>query len=228
MPRSAMSKKERVNMRRRRRRQFVGLLVSFFVVVGVITIVSSLFNYVSLLFNNTAEKDTFQELIAPLVALDPTPFSSIDKANQDTLLEAAIWAVISGEDTTKYSRNEDGMLVLPAVDVENYWSKIYGPSHPISHRSFNNSDIRYEYSTDRSGYIIPATSLGGAYKPVVEDITTSGNYKILTVAYAQPSGSVDGALNPDTLVLREQRMEYVMIKTSGQYYLYAIRYPEKT
>ncbi len=226
MAKKEISKKDRVYKRKRRRRQFVALLVIFLMVVGVASIVTIGTRGVMRLFDDSGDKVEYQKLIAPLVALDPSPFNSIDNANPNTLLEAAIWATITGEDTTKYARTETGQIILPAIDVTNYATKMYGPSYTLNHRTITQADIEYEYREANQAYVIPITSLSSSYTPVIENITTHGNTKILRVGYAQQSGSSgEIILNPDAQVISKY-MEYVMLKDANHYYLYAIRYPE--
>lgn len=226
MAKEQVSKKDRINMRKRIRRQLIGLFFTFLVVVGIVSIVTAGVRFVGSLFDDSGDKEEFNVLIAPLVALDPSPFSSIDKANDNTLMEAAIWAALSYEDTTKYARTPEGLIILPSIDVAKYATRMYGPSYMVNHRSIGSLDMEFTYESGQDAYIVPITSLSSSYTPRVEEITTSGNTKILRVAYAQRSGSsADVITNPDSQVIAKY-MEYVMIKDANGYYIYAVRYPE--
>lgn len=226
MAKEQVSKKERIHRRKRIRRQAIGLVFAFFVVVGIVSILTLGVRYISSFFDDSGDKEEFQLLIAPLVALDPSPFSSIDKANDDTLMEAAIWAALSYEDTTKYNRTPEGLIILPSIDVVKHATRMYGPSYSVNHRSIGSLDMEFTYESGQDAYIVPITSLSSSYTPIVEEITTSGNTKILRVAYAQRSGSSgDIITNPDSQVIAKY-MEYVMIKDANGYYIYAVRYPE--
>jgi hypothetical protein len=228
MAKTQISKSDRIKRRKRRRRQLTGLLFTILVVVGIVSIVSVLTGYAARLFDNSGEKEEYEALIAPLVALDPTTFSSLENANQSTLMEAAVWAALNNNDLTNFSRNEDGLIQLPDTEVALYAAKMYGPAFEIKHRTFTSIDMTYEYNGSTKVYTIPITSQSNSYTPVIEKITTSGNTKILLVAYMQQSStSADMILNPDQMYVAKYR-EYVMIRNSGEYYLYSIREPETT
>lgn len=220
------TKKERINKAKRRRRQFTGLVFTALVIIGIATIVSMLAGYVAKLFDDSDEKLNYEKLIRPIVALDPPTFSSITNASPGILVEAAIWAALGDtEDLTKYPR-EEGMIVLPEIDVAKYAAKMYGPSFQYENKDYQRLDVVYVYRADLKGYLIPITSQSNSYTPVVEKITTSGNTKVLLVAYTRAS-AVTGELIMDPNARETVKYkEYVMIKGTSGYYLYSIREPE--
>ncbi len=220
-------KRERANKRKRRRRQALGLLTFVLSVLGAATIIFFAVQGVSSLLKEEENISEYETLISPLVALDPAPFASIDNADETTLLEAAIWASLTYEDNSKYSRNEFDAIILPSVDVDKYITKMYGTDYKITHKTFHDLDLEYAYDSTTSSYTIPATSQSGSYIPRVEKVTNSGNTKVLSVAYLQYSGSSADLITTgvDTLEVSKY-MEYIMLKNSNGYYLYAIRYPE--
>ncbi len=209
---------------KRRRRRALGLVFTCFALIGVSTLVYLCVSFIHhRFFDDTAQRQDYQALIAPLVAMDPKEFTSIEEADQDVLLEAAIWAALNYEDTSKYERNEQEEILLPTVDVERYLSQMYGPAFQIEHHSFYDLDIQFVYDEARLSYIIPITSQGGSYTPLVEEITTSGNTRILRVAYMEGSTSAaDVVLNPDAQKVAKT-MEYVMLRQGRDYYIYAVR-----
>lgn len=177
------------------------------------------------LFDDTEDKQDFQKLLAPLVAMDPAPFETLEDADQNMLLEAAIWAAMNYEDNTKFERNEVGAPIVPTVDIDRYISSMYGPSFKIKHHTFSDADIEFVYLSDISAYVIPITSQSGSYIPLVETITSSGNTKILRIAYMQSSTyTADIVLDAQAQTVSKY-MEYVMLKNSGGYYIYSVRAP---
>ncbi len=222
MAKQPLTKKEKMQRSKRRRRQLVGMLFVVLASVGAVSIIVASATHIAGLFDDTEDKQDFQRLIAPLVALDPAPFASIDEANADTLLEASIWAALTYEDTTKYERNEHSAIILPAVDVDRYANAMYGPSYKIEHHTFSDLDITFEYLPDTAAYVIPITSQSGSYTPIVETITSSGNTKTLHVAYMQASAyAADVVVDADAITF-EKYMDFTMIKQSKGYYIYAI------
>ncbi|MEA4912307.1 MAG: hypothetical protein VB092_06845 [Oscillospiraceae bacterium] len=223
------TKKERQKRRQRRRRQFVGLFVLILCVVGAATIIVGGVRLAKHYFSEEENYGDYEQLIAPIVSLDPAPFSSIDKADKNMLLEAAIWAALDYEDTSKYQLDEYGAILLPAIDVDTYITKMFGPSFKLEHQTFSDLDLEYKYDASSGCYTIPVTSQSGSYTPKVENITTSGNTKVLTVAYLQNQGSAaDTVASGSDVQTTAKTMEYVMLKDTNGYYLYAIRYPEQT
>ncbi len=220
-------KRERANKRKRRRRQALGLLTFVLSVLGAATIIFFAVQGVSSLLKEEENVSEYEALISPLVALDPAPFASIDNGDETTLLEAAIWAALTYEDNTKYSRNEYDAIILPSVDVDKYITKMYGTEYKVTHKTFHDLDLEYSFDTTTNSYTIPATSQSGSYIPRVENVTNSGNTKVLTVAYLQYNGSSADLITTGTDTLEVSKyMEYIMLKNSNGYYLYAIRYPE--
>lgn len=219
-------KRERMKKRKRRRRQAVGLLTMLLSLVGVATIVVLCVRGFSNYFKEDDNLSQYETLIAPLVALDPAPFASIDKGDETTLLEAAIWAALTYEDTSKYSRNEYDAIILPSVDVDKYITSMYGTTYKITHKTFHDLDLEYTYDSASKSYTIPVTSQSGSYIPRVEEVSSSGNTKVLKVAYLQSSGSSADMITTGSDIQEVSKyMEYVMLKNSNGYYLYAIRYP---
>ncbi|NLC79115.1 MAG: hypothetical protein GX683_05265 [Ruminococcaceae bacterium] len=220
-------KRERAKKRKRRRRQAVGLLTFVLSLLGTATIIFFDVQGIGSLLKEDEDLSVYENLISPLVALDPAPFASIDNGDETTLLEAAIWAALNYEDTTKYTRNEYDAIILPSVDVDKYITKMYGTDYKITHKTFHDLDLEYSFDNTTSCYTIPATSQSGSYIPRVEGVNNSGNTKVLTVAYLQYSGSSADLITTGTDTLEVSKyMEYVMLKNSNGYYLYAIRYPE--
>lgn len=225
MAKAKLTKKERQKRSQRRRRQISGLVFICLALIGVGTIITLGIRYIGSMFDDTEVRQDYQKLIAPLVAMDPVPFDSFEDANGDILLEAAIWAALDYEDTTKYERNEAGSLLLPSVEVERYYSAMYGPSHTVEHHSFTDLDIEFIYVAETSSYVIPITSQGGSYTPVVESISGTGSERILRVAYMQGSTSAAEVVIDAGAQTVVKYMEYVMKRDSGGYYIDGVREP---
>ncbi len=216
--------KQRRNRARRFRRQSLGFLVSVLTLIGAGTVVWGVARLVhNTFFDDTQDRQAYQVLIAPLVAMDPAPFESLDNADPDLLLEAAIWAALDYEDTAKYSRNEYDQIILPTVDVERYLSRMYGSAYPISHHSFFDLDIEFVYDEALSAYIIPITSQSGSYMPRVVEIKNSGSSRILTVAYLQYSTSSVDIVTDSGAQTVSKYMEFVLARESGEYHIQSLR-----
>ena len=220
------TKEERERMRRRRRRQLLGGVLCVLIVCGVVSVISSVGRVVGSLFDDSEERAEYEKLLAPLVMLDPVPFDSLETADQNLLLQAAIWEAIYNEDIadeTKYERDESGALIMPAVDVDKNGALLFGPNYVLEHHSFEADGMQFVYDEERSGYIIPITGTTSAYTPKVVKIKTSVKEKRVTVGYvAPPTGfTLDGSLST------EQGdpsfyYDYIFTRQGDGYYLTAI------
>ncbi len=224
MPRSRTTNEQRAKRRKRIKRKAIGYTLSVFVVLGVIflgTLVVDGFNY---MLDDTDERLEYQELISSLVSLDPAPFTSIDRANQEILLQAAIWSALleAGIETLPVDE-ATGLSQLPTINVDRQLAKLYGPTFFIEHKSFTDLGVTFEYNQQAGVYLIPITSLAGSYTARVDKITRASNSRILTVAYIE-AGSTGYGQGAGTNIAKY--MEYVMVQDGGNYYLYSIRTPE--
>ena len=227
MPDQLLSKRERAARRRRRRRQILGAVVLCLSLVGAASLVTLAVRGVLLLTKPPETDLDFRPLVAPLVSMDPTPFETIEDAEDEVLLESAIWAVISYEDVSRYSRNEEGHMLVPTVDVDLHLTRMYGRDISVTHRTFSNLDLTFTYVEESHSYAVPITSQSGAYFPRIESETVSGNTCILTVAYMQYSGTAAEIVMDDESEKVVKYMEYVLLRDGGSYYIYAVRDAEQ-
>ncbi|MDO4566030.1 MAG: hypothetical protein Q4B42_01745 [Oscillospiraceae bacterium] len=222
MANKELTKKERQKRAQRRRRQASGLFFILLALVGAGTIVFAAVRYIGGLLDDSEARQDYQQLIAPLVALDPEPFESLGEADGALLLESAIWAALDYEDTSKYERNEAGSILLPTVDVERYYSAMYGPSAALEHRSFTDEDIEFLYLSDTSCYVIPITSQSN-YHPLVESISGSGSTRVLRVAYLTGSTSAVELIEDASAQIVVKYMDYIMTRERGSFYISGVR-----
>ena len=220
------TKEERERMRRRRRRQLLGGVLCILIVFGVVSVITSVGRVVGSLFDDSEERAEYEKLLAPMVMLDPVPFDSLETADQDLLLQAAIWEAIYNEDISdesKYERDESGALIMPTVDVDKNGALLFGPNYTLNHHTFEADGMQFVYDEEKQGYIIPITGTTSAYTPKVVKIKTSVKEKRVTVGYvAPPTGfSLDGTLST------EQGdpafyYDYLFTRQGDGYYLTAI------
>ena len=225
MAKQKLTREQKIRRRRRLRRQMVGGVFFTLAVLGVVFIGTLIYGRVAALLDDTGDKEYYSNLYSSVVALDPVAFGSIEKADSNLLLEAAIWAAFSNEDTSKYQRNEYDQLLIPAIDVDLWASRMYGPSFKLTHRSFTDvtdGSISFEYDSEQQVYIMPITSQAGGYQGIVESITTSGNTKTLRMAYVQQDSEYAAYGSGAEELEVYKYMDYILVRDSGEYYLYAI------
>ncbi|MDD2994404.1 MAG: hypothetical protein PHG73_12815 [Pygmaiobacter sp.] len=218
------TREEKERMHRRRRRQLLGGVLSVLIVLGAISLITAGVRVTAGLFDDTEERQQYEKLLAPVVMLDPVPFDSLETADQNMLLQAAIWEAIYNEDITKYDRDEGGALILPVVDVDKNAALLLGKNYVLEHHTFSASGMEFVYDEDRKGYIIPITGTTSAYTPEVVKIKNEVQQKIVTVGYvAPPTGfSLDGTLSTEQ---GEPAFyyDYVFTRQDEGYYLTAMK-----
>ena len=225
MARVKHTKAEKAKIRRRRARQFRGAVFLLLAFVGVISIISVAVGQIRKLTNDDAQKAEFAKIIAPLVALDPAPFEGTEKAKAELLEEASIRAVISNENISKYVRTSEGQILIPVLDVDRYFTKLFGSGSLPRHATFTDGDITFEYDSESKCYIVTFTNLSGTYYPRISKIDSSGSTRTLTVDYLSyaDQGNVIGVTGDEGGQRVIKTMEYILLKESGEYHIYSVR-----
>ncbi|MBR0451656.1 MAG: hypothetical protein IJI78_06660 [Oscillospiraceae bacterium] len=216
---------QRVKRRKRRARQIRGFIFLLFAVIGVISVVTLAARAINSKLNPADDVDAYTQLISPLVGLNPVPFESVDEADNNILVESAIWAVLQREDTEKYTKNEYDQMMIPSVEVDRYFSKMYGEDNLREHANVVDADLTFVYDTETDTYIIPITSLIGNSIPQITNIERDGKKRILTVAYMQYDQSIilDPAANTEDKLIFVKNMTYVIERDGEEYHIVAVR-----
>ncbi len=207
--------------RRRFWRKWLGAATLVLVAVGLLTVAYGAFKLGQRIYDRPAEKAMYNKMLAPLVMLDPLPFESLEKAKKETLLQAAVWGAVYSQDTKSYERNENGALILPAIDMERSAHNLFGPDFQVTHATFSDSGMDFVYDETRKGYIVPITAQIGMYTPQTAKISGWGE-KILTVGYVAPNMNMlqESTQQADVPV---KYMEYILTKQQGKFYVSALR-----
>ena len=115
---------EHARMQRRRGRQALGLLVAILVIVGFVTVLRAGVGAVASLFDDTAQKQEYEDKLEGLVLFDPMPFDGIENIDDLTLREAAVWGCIYNIQETQggfdnYNTDPDTeQLLLPSPTLQ--------------------------------------------------------------------------------------------------------------
>ena len=203
----------------RRRRIIIGAVFSFLACIGLLSIIMGAVRIGRSLLDNSEEKRQYNALLAPLVVYDPLPFESPDQADQHILLVSSIWAAIMNEDMTLYETNEYGQTLLPAVDVDRYFARVFGTNYKLTHGTVADRDIEFTFDEEKQAYIVPATSYPQGFTPQVAKIKSSFSEKIVTVGYISPQTS----WTDSTTGTISKYVDYVFEKQDGEFYLVAVR-----
>ncbi len=205
------------------RRLVTGGVIFCLCFLGVLSIISGVVFLGMKVFDDSDEKREYRNLISTLVMYDPLPFESPAERNQQILLQSSVWATIMNEDLNQYEADEYGFTLLPASEVDRYFTRLFGPGVSLTHASFDDQGAEFVYDEERGVYVVPPTNFPSGFTPLVEDIDRSFNERILTVGYISPRTSMESAGNTTI----SKYMEYIFEKQNGEFYLVAVRESDK-
>ena len=197
-----MTPEEHARLHRRRGRQALGLVIAVLVLIGVLTVLHAGVNAVAKLFDDTAQKQEYEDKLEGLVLFDPVPFEGIENIDDLTLREAAVWGCVYSIQETQggfdgYNTDPDTeQLLIPSVDVDAYLAKLVGPSFKMTHKTFEMEDMTIEFDESTQCYKIPVTGSVGSYRATVTRLFKKGGTLHVTVGYIPTQNSEDRSLKP--------------------------------
>ena len=215
---------EHARQQRRRGRQALGLLIAVLVIVGFVTVLRAGVGLVANLFDDTAQKQEYEDKLEGLVLFDPMPFDGIENIDDLTLREAAVWGCIYNIQETQggfdnYNTDPDTeQLLLPSVEVDAYLARLVGPSFKLTHRSFEMEDMTIEFDESSQCYKIPVTGTVGYYRAVVTRLFKRSGQLHVTVGYI-PTSSTDDSIINQSSDTPTKYMDYLFERQSGSWYL---------
>lgn len=219
-----MTPEEHARLHRRRGRQALGLLVAVLVLIGAVTVIRAGVKAVAMLFDDTEQRQEYEDKLEGLVLFDPLPFDGVENINDLTLREAAVWGCVYSIQETQgnfdnYNTDpETEQLLLPSVEVDAYLAKLLGPSFKLTHKSFEMEDMTIEYDETGQCYRIPVTGSVGYYRATVVKLFKRGGRLHVTVGYIPMASSDDSIINSvsDTPT---KYMDYLFERQNGSWYL---------
>ena len=224
MTKHYITPEEHARLQRRRGRQALGLLITILVLVGFVTVLRAGVGLVANLFDDTAQKQEYEDKLEGLVLFDPMPFDGIENIDDLTLREAAVWGCIYNIQETQggfdnYNTDPDTeQLLLPSVEVDAYLARLVGPSFKLTHRSFDMEDMTIEFDESSQCYKIPVTGTVGYYRAVVTRLFKRSGQLHVTVGYI-PTSSTDDSIINQSSDTPTKYMDYLFERQSGSWYL---------
>ena len=219
-----MSAEEHARLHRRRARQALGLVIAILAIVGIVTVVRAGVKGVKSLFDDTQQKQEYEDKLEGLVLFDPLPFDGIENIDDLTLREAAVWGCVYNIQETQggfdnYNTDPDTeQLLLPSVDVDAYLAKLVGPSFKMNHKTFEMEDMTVEFDETTQCYKIPVTGSVGSYRATVTKLFKKDGLLHVTVGYIPTQSSDDSILNASSDTPTKY-MDYLFSRQSGSWYL---------
>ena len=224
MTKHYITPEEHARLQRRRGRQALGLLITILVLVGFVTVLRAGVGLVANLFDDTAQKQEYEDKLEGLVLFDPMPFDGIENIDDLTLREAAVWGCIYNIQESQggfdnYNTDPDTeQLLLPSVEVDAYLARLVGPSFKLTHRSFEMEDMTIEFDESSQCYKIPVTGTVGYYRAVVTRLFKRSGQLHVTVGYI-PTSSTDDSIINQSSDTPTKYMDYLFQRQSGSWYL---------
>ena len=224
MTKHYITPEEHARLQRRRGRQALGLLITILVLVGFVTVLRAGVGLVANLFDDTAQKQEYEDKLEGLVLFDPMPFDGLENLDDLTLREAAVWGCIYNIQETQggfdnYNTDPDTeQLLLPSVEVDAYLARLVGPSFKLTHRSFEMEDMTIEFDESSQCYKIPVTGTVGYYRAVVTKLFKRSGQLHVTVGYI-PTSSTDDSIINQSSDTPTKYMDYLFQRQSGSWYL---------
>ena len=224
MTKHYITPEEHARLQRRRGRQALGLLITILVLVGFVTVLRAGVGLVANLFDDTTQKQEYEDKLEGLVLFDPMPFDGIENIDDLTLREAAVWGCIYNIQETQggfdnYNTDPDTeQLLLPSVEVDAYLARLVGPSFKLTHRSFEMEDMTIEFDESSQCYKIPVTGTVGYYRAVVTRLFKRSGQLHVTVGYI-PTSSTDDSIINQSSDTPTKYMDYLFQRQSGSWYL---------
>ena len=224
MTKHYITPEEHARLQRRRGRQALGLLITILVLVGFVTVLRAGVGLVANLFDDTAQKQEYEDKLEGLVLFDPMPFDGIENIDDLTLREAAVWGCIYNIQETQggfdnYNTDPDTeQLLLPSVEVDAYLARLVGPSFKLTHRSFEMEDMTIEFDESSQCYKIPVTGTVGYYRAVATKLFKRSGQLHVTVGYI-PTSSTDDSIINQSSDTPTKYMDYLFERQSGSWYL---------
>ena len=221
---NTITPEEHARIKRRRWRQTLGLLITVLVLIGFITVLRAGVGLVANLFDDTAQKQEYEDKLEGLVLFDPMPFDGIENIDDLTLREAAVWGCVYSIQETQggfenYNTDpETEQLLLPSVEVDAYLAKLLGPGFKLTHRSFDMEDMTVEFDETTQCYKIPITGTVGYYRATVVKLFKRSGKLHVTVGYIPTASNDDSIINVSSDTPTKY-MDYLFERQSGSWYL---------
>ena len=207
---------------------FAGSLVLILALVGVVFIAMEAGTRIHSAVTDDSKLRAYDAFLTVVVAQDPQPFESPEKADPDFVLNASLWKVMteSGANYTNY--DDAGRTVVPLGDVVDACGELFGPKCSLQPKSPATESF-YTYDAAKSQFHIALYSLEGVYEPYTENAKKEGDSVVLRVGYIPPTDPTRTASASSAASSGKptpaKYMDYVLEtnETTKQPYVYAVR-----
>ena len=183
----ANAKKHISKKRKHKYAATVGAILIGLALIGAISFCSFVINLGARVLDNTSQKEEFEWKIYPLLMFDPATFEDPSQLEEVFVLKTSLWSTLL-ENRTKYAYDENGMLLVPASDLDVAAKRLYGSAVTLKHQTFSEGyDFFYLFDDETNTYSVPIMGQTAGYAPKVVDISKDGNIYTLIVGYVAPT-----------------------------------------
>ena len=218
-----MSNTETTSSRRKSRAAApLGAVFIILAIIGLITVLGTCVSFTAKLLDNTGKKEEIGEFLKPVVLFDPVPFSSVSEVDPMVIKRAAIWAALFDKDTQSLEYDDQRRVKVTASDVDVWAARLFGEGTTVTHETFSDYFLQYEYVEESQAYYVPATSITDYYSPIVESITKKNGLYEVRVGYVAP-GPLFGSDNRED-AKPDKYMIYTLEKDKQGYHIVSLAF----
>ncbi len=217
--------KKHINSRRKHRyAATIGAVLIGLALLGTISLCSILVTLGARVLDNTSQKEAFEWKIYPLLMFDPATFENPGQLEEVFVLKTSLWSTLL-ENRTKYTYNENGMLLVPASDLDVAAKSLYGDAVTLKHQTFSEGyDYFYLFDEETNTYSVPVMGQAAGYAPKVVDISKDGNVYTLIVGYVAPTTLWNISEDGSTEAVPDKYLYYDLEKIdNGNYIIKSVR-----
>ena len=206
---------------------FAGSLVLILALVGVVFIAFQAGTRIHGALTDDSKLRAYDKMLAVVVAQDPQPFESPDKADADFVLNASIWKTMT-ENNSNYTNYDDaGRTIVPLGDVVDACGELFGPKCSLQPKN-PATETFYTYDSTKAQFHIALYSLEGIYEPYTVSAKNEGDSTVLRVGYISPTDptrtSSSGVSSASRKPAPAKYMDYVLKtnESTKKDYVYAV------
>jgi hypothetical protein len=169
-----------------RRHFWMGFAIFLLSLIGLITVVAWLFNFLVFFLGTRREQEKLARFIEPVVMCDPVPFAEGSKLDNNLLLEMAMNNIFI-DNKKKYVKNKNGEYMVPQGDVEVSVAELFGDLQKLKHQSLRDlSGFFCVYRPEESAYCVQLSEQANSYVPKIAKMKKENGAIVLTVDYLRP------------------------------------------
>lgn len=166
---------------------FIGSIVLILALAGVVFIASSIGTKIHSTLTDDSKLRAYDSFLTIVVAQDPKPFSSPDKADSDFILNASLWKTMTDSSAVNYTDYDDtGRTIVPLGDVSDACHELFGSGCQLQPKN-PKTETFFQYDAAAAKFHVALYSLDSTYVPYTESAKKKGGNTVLRVGYVPPS-----------------------------------------